>query len=755
MADEIAATDARIDLDVSGMTCAACVRRVERAAARADGVLSASVNLATEKAAIRIANPTPQRIQAVCDAITQAGYPTRFSAGARAVDTDSSLVRDLVLAGSLALPIFVIAMGPMLIPGGMDQMMSWMSMRRWNLLLWCLATAVQFIPGRRFYRHAWSALRAWNPDMNVLVALGTTAAYAYSTVVTWVPWMVPPSAQHVYFESSAVVIAFVLLGKLLEHRSKQRSHDAIAALGKLQPRTARRVGSDGAQDIDINRVAVGDVIEIHAGEAIPLDSTILEGTSYVDESMVTGEPLPRARTIGERVIGGTINGNGMLRARVAAVGQETFLSRITAMVADAQATKPPIQSQVDRVVSFFVPAVLAIACATAVAWLVLGGDERWTEALVHTVAVLIVACPCAMGLATPISMMVGTGRAAELGILFRSGEAFEYLAAIDRIAFDKTGTLTEGKPTRDEIVAIAPWNDGQVLELAVSAALTSQHPVSKALVASLPVIDSNLRSNLRATGSEHIPGSGIIAELSNGSRIHLGSPVWMDRLGFTSAQQRTELDPVLTAGKTVVCVAVDGTIAGWVTVSDRCKREGIDAIAQLSKLGIESWILSGDHPRPVQRLADQLGIPHAEGNLLPDQKADRLRAWEQQGHATAFVGDGINDAPALASARVGVGLGTGTEVAISSADVVLIAGDLVGVPTAVRLARALMRNIRLNLLWAFAYNILLIPIAAGMFVPLNGWSMNPILAALAMSLSSVFVVANALRLRRFERKVDR
>lgn len=751
MADGIAANDVRLDLDVSGMTCAACVRRVERAAGKVDGVLSASVNLATEKAAIQLAHPTPQRIKAVCDAITRAGYPARLSAGACAVDTDSTLVRDLVLAGSFALPIFVISMAPMLIPGGMDTMMSWMSMQRWNLLLWCLATAVQFIPGRRFLRHAWSALRVWSPDMNVLVALGTTAAYAYSTVVTWVPWVVPPSARHVYFESSAVVIAFVLLGKLLEHRSKQRSHDAIAALGKLQPRTARRVGSDGAHHVDINRVVVGDVIEIHAGEAIPLDSIILEGTSYVDESMVTGEPLPRARTIGERVIGGTINGNGMLRARVAAIGQETFLSRITAMVADAQATKPPIQNQVDRVVAVFVPAVLAIACATAVAWLVLGGDERWTEALVHTVAVLIVACPCAMGLATPISMMVGTGRAAELGILFRSGAAFEHLATVDRIAFDKTGTLTEGKPTRDEIVAIAPWNDDQVLELAVSAALTSQHPVSKALVASLPVIDSNLR----ATGSEHIPGSGIIAELSNGSRIHLGSPVWMDRLGFTSAQQRTELEPVLTAGKTAVCVAVDGTIAGWITVSDRCKREGIDAIEQLNKIGIESWILSGDHPGPVQRLADHLGIPHAEGNLLPDQKADRLRAWEQQGHATAFVGDGINDAPALASARVGVGLGTGTEVAISSADVVLIAGDLVGVPTAVRLARALMRNIRLNLLWAFAYNILLIPIAAGIFVPLNGWSMNPMLAALAMSLSSVFVVANALRLRRFERKAER
>lgn len=739
----------RIDFNISGMTCAACVRRVERAASKVDGVISATVNLATEKASVQLSNPSMERIEAVRKAISDAGYPARLASDPSPADSDAGLRRDLTWAWLLALPILMVSMGPMIIPGGMEWMMSRMSMTRWNQVLWFLATAVQFIPGWRFYRHAWASLRSWNPDMNLLVALGTTAAYAYSTVVTWFPSLVPSSARHVYFESSAVVIAFVLLGKVLEHRSKKRSRDAIEALGKLQPRVARRVQPGGTVNVDIHQVAIDDVIEIHAGEAIPIDGVIVDGTSYIDESMVTGEPIPSARKVGDPIIGGTVNENGMLRARVTAIGESTFLSRITAMVVDAQATKPPIQNVVDRVVARFVPAVLAIACATAAAWLLLGGQDRWTHALVHTVAVLIVACPCAMGLATPISTLVGTGRAAELGILFRSGAAFENLASIDRIALDKTGTLTEGKPTRDQVVAIAPWTETQLLDVAGSAARTSQHPVSKALLASHP----HPERLLEVRSSDHVPGSGVVAELSNGSRVHLGSPGWMERLGVVTPDVQAPLESALGLGKTVVCVAVDGAMAGWITISDPCKPEGKDAIEQLTRLGIEPWILSGDHPGPVHRIAQQLGIQHAEGNLLPEQKADHLRDWQRAGHAAAFVGDGINDAPALASARVGMGLGTGTQVAISAADVVLISGNLLGVPTAIRLARALMRNIQLNLLWAFAYNILLIPIAAGLLIPLHGWSLNPMFAAMAMSLSSVFVVFNALRLRAFDRHI--
>jgi Cu+-exporting ATPase len=740
-------TGQRVDFDISGMTCAACVRRVERAASKIEGVLSATVNLATEKASIQFSNPTDDRIEAVRKAISDAGYPTRLTSQEAAPSADLGLGRDLNWAMLLALPILVFSMGPMLIPGGMDWMMSKMSMHRWNQALWFLATAVQLIPGWRFYRHAWSSLRSWNPDMNLLVALGTTAAYGYSTIVTWTPWAVPPSARHVYFESSAAVIAFVLLGKVLEQRSKKHSQSAIQALGQLQPRVARRVQSGSAQTVDIQYVAVGDILEIHAGEAIPIDGVIVDGTSYVDESMVTGEPIPRVRDVGDEIIGGTVNGNGMLRARVTAIGPATFLSRITAMVIDAQTSKPPIQNAVDRVVARFVPAILAIACLTAVAWLLFGGDERWTHALVHTVAVLIVACPCAMGLATPISTLVGTGRAAELGILFRSGEAFENLASIERIAFDKTGTLTEGKPTRDQVTPLAPWTERQLLELAVSAARTSQHPVSKALVASF----SDSDGLLHAHASEHVPGSGVIVDLSNGTRVHLGSPTWLKQLGLVPHDAQEPLATALDSGKTLVCVAIDNALAGWVTISDRCKAEGKGAITQLKHLGIDPWILSGDHPGAVERLAAQLGIEHAQGNLLPEQKADALRAWQHEGVRVAFVGDGINDAPALASAQVGMGIGTGTQVAISAADVVLISGNLNGVSTSVRLARALMRNIRMNLLWAFAYNILLIPVAAGLLVPINGWSLNPMFGAIAMSLSSVLVVFNALRLRSFDR----
>jgi Cu+-exporting ATPase len=743
-------TPKRIDFNISGMTCAACVRRVERAASKVEGVANATVNLATEKASVEFSNPTPDRIAAVRKAILDAGYSATLISEPT-LDSDGGLYRDLIIACSLALPILIVSMGPMLIPGGMEWMMTWMTMDRWNLALWILATVVQFVPGWRFYRHGWTSLRALSPDMNLLVALGTTAAYLYSTVATWFPTWLPDSARHVYFESSAVVIAFVLLGKVLENRSKHRSREAIQALGKLQPRTAHRIQDNRIHDIDIQQISVGDLVEIHAGEAVPIDGVIVEGTSYVDESMITGEPIPRARYIGDKIIGGTINGNGLLRARVVAVGQETLLSRITTMVADAQAAKPPIQLTVDRVVARFVPAVLAIACVTALAWLVFGGEGRWSQAMLHAVAVLIVACPCAMGLATPISMMVGTGRAAELGILFRSGEAFQSLASVNRIAFDKTGTLTNGTPTVGQVVPFGNWSQSDLLLHAVSAARTSQHPVSKAVAASYPPNEPIL--DVRS--SEHIPGSGIIAELISGKRVHLGSLGWMENLGLMNDVSRSQVDALFATGATIVCIAIDNSLAGWITVTDPIKSEGAHAIEQLKSLGLQSSILSGDHPAPVEQAARALDIDSAFGNLLPDQKADLLQAWQRNGFATAFVGDGINDAPALASAQVGVGLGTGTEVAVSAADVVLISGNLLGVPTAIRLARALMRNIRMNLLWAFAYNILLIPVAAGLLVPINGWTLTPMLSAIAMSFSSIFVVGNALRLRRFANRVSK
>jgi Cu+-exporting ATPase len=746
--DDHTTAQKRIDFHVSGMTCAACVRRVERAAAKIDGVAAATVNLATEKASIEFNNPSPDRVAAVRKAISDAGYSATLVSEPVMAD-DAGMVRDLVIACSLALPILVGSMGPMMIPGGMDWMMARLPMDRWNQILWFLATAVQIVPGWRFYRHGWTSLRSLYPDMNLLVAIGTTAAYGYSSIATWFPDRLPLAARHVYFESSAVVIAFVLLGKVLENRSKHRSREAIQALGKLQPRLAHRIQTDGIHDVDIQRIAVGDLLEIYAGESVPMDGVVVDGTSYVDESMVSGEPIPQARKPGDKLIGGTVNGNGMLRVRVVAIGNETLLSRITAMVEDAQAAKPPIQQTVDQVVARFVPAVLAIACVTAMAWLFFGGEDRWSQAMLHSVAVLIVACPCAMGLATPISMMVGTGRAAELGILFRSGEAFQSLADVDRIAFDKTGTLTSGSPKLQQVDPLPPWNESQLGRYAASAAATSQHPVSRAIA------QANLGSEppFDARHSDHFPGSGIVVELDTGVTVHLGSPAWLEHLGFASDATRARQDLLFAGGATVVGIAIDGAVAGWITVADPAKPEGTTAIQQLTRLGLTSWILSGDHPVPVQGIARALGIEHGIGNLLPNQKADQLQAWQREGIATAFVGDGINDAPALASARVGIGLGTGTEIAVSTADVVLISGNLLAVPTAIQLARAVMRNIRMNLAWAFGYNLILIPVAAGLLVPFHGWSLTPVLCALAMSFSSVFVVANALRLRTFSRRL--
>jgi Cu+-exporting ATPase len=586
--------------------------------------------------------------------------------------------------------------------------------------------------------------------MNLLVALGTTAAYLYSTVVTWLPHLLPASARHVYFESSAVVIAFVLLGRVLETRSKQRSRDAISALSNLQPGIAHRVRDNIVEDIDIRNVELEDVVEVYAGESIPLDGTILDGSSYVDESMMTGEPIPVARSIGDTVIGGTVNGNGRLRVQVKAVGEATLLSRITAMVADAQASKPPIQNAVDQVVAWFVPVVLGIAVLTAIGWLIFGGEDRLTYALVHSVSVLIVACPCAMGLATPISMMVGMGRAAELGLLFRSGEALQSLAEIDRMAFDKTGTLTMGAPTVEGIVSLETLTETELLQLAHAVASTSQHPVSKAVVAKATEGANPVTSSLLETAwSEHQPGSGVFAQLADGRTLHLGSLGWMKRLGYITADQEAIFDAKQHVTGTDVFLAVDGNVQGWISVSDPCKPEGNASISQLSRLGIDTWILSGDRDLTVQRVAASMGVLHAKGNLMPEQKAEQIQRWEREGHRTAFVGDGINDAPALAAARVGVAIGTGTEVAISAADVILISGNLLGVPTAVRLSRSLLSNIKMNLIWAFGYNVVLIPIAAGLLVPWNGWSLTPMFAALAMSFSSVFVVLNALRLRHF------
>ncbi len=750
----------RVDYSIAGMTCAACVRRVERAATNVEGVQSASVNLATERATVSFNELSPERLESVRQAIERAGYPARaltHAAFEHATlnDLDStepttgrelaSLKRSTLWAFALALPIFIVSMGPMLVPGGMDWMMTWMTMDQWNMLLWLLATPVQFGPGWRFYRHAYASLRSASPDMNLLVALGSTAAYAYSTVVTWFPSSLPIQARHVYFESSAVVIAFVLLGKTLESISKGRTRDVLNSLVKLQPRTAHRVSGNAVEVVAIEKLQVGDLIEIHSGESIPIDGTVELGESFVDESLVTGEPIPVSKAPGEPVIGGTVNQHGLLRVRVTAIGSSTFLSRIATMVQDAQANKPPIQHMVDGVVAWFAPVILVIAAVTAVTWWWMGGESRIAMALVHSVSVLIVACPCAMGLATPISMMVGTGRGAELGILFRSGESLQQLESVRRIVLDKTGTLTLGRPDVEAIESLGSYSDHELHRMAASASRTSQHPISQAIVTAWSS-DENL---LGANDSKTVPGSGIECTLDNGRLLRIGSLTWMKRLGIASPSETQRIEQWLKKGKSIACIGIDERLEGVIAVSDPIKSESAAALARLHELGLECWILSGDNTATVRGLAKALDLDGYEAEMLPETKENRIREWQRNGIAIAFVGDGINDAPALAAAEVGIAIGTGTEVAVSAADVVLISGHLYGIPNAILLARALMRNIRQNLLWAFGYNVLLIPIAAGALVPVTGWYLTPMMAAIAMSGSSLFVVFNALRLRWF------
>lgn len=759
----------KLELSVHGMTCAACVGRVERALKKVPGVRSANVNLATERANVELENYSDKSIADVTRAIRDSGYEAQIISNTSDVrNTDhsnSSSTADRInlwIAWGFAVPIFAISMGPMLVPSLMSLMMRWMPMAHWNLFLWFLATPVQFIPGLKFYKHAYSSIRQRSPDMNFLVATGTTAAYGFSSLVTFFPDWLSDEANHVYFESSAVVIAFVLLGKYLEERSKRETRDALQALVRLQPRIAHRLSSTPSpkalplafptmEDTDVNQLRLGDIIQVRPGESIPIDATVESGTSFVDESMITGEPIPVAKSYSMPVIGGTVNGNGTLIARVTAIGNETVLARITSLVMEAQSSKPPIQLTVDRVVNWFAPAVLVIALLTAIGWFLGSAEHRVENALVHSVAVLIVACPCAMGLATPISMMVGSGRGAELGLLFRSGTSLQNLSSVQIALFDKTGTLTQGHPKLTDLKILDNHSAEPILELASLAAQSSDHPISKAIVAA-----ANERSNTHPQNekwivleSHAVPGRGVEAKLTDERTVFLGSYPWMMELRKNSPESDRLNNDIQIQGKSCSWVAIDARILGVLLVSDPIKPEAKEAIQRIVRLGIAPSIVSGDHRAAVQHVASYLGIHDWFAETMPSQKSDLIKALQATGKQVAFIGDGINDAPAIASANVGIAIGTGTEVAASAADIVLISGNLNLVPTAIRLAQAVLTNIHQNLFWAFAYNIILIPVAAGILTPFTGWSLTPMLAAAAMSLSSIFVVSNAWRLHRF------
>ncbi len=746
-----------VEFQVRGMTCAACVGRVERAIAKIPDVLQASVNLATERATVRFDPKSPESTAATIDqiqtSIENSGYavtrllPTR-PPDALPTDPESiSLGRDFWISLLFATPVFLLSMLPMLSSRLMESMMRSMSMPQWNWVLWALASVVQFWPGRRFYRNAYHSIKDLSPDMNVLVVMGTTAAYGVSSLITFFPNWLGRHQQHVYFESSAVVICLVLLGKYLEARSKQSTRESLYGLAKLQPQDAQRVVDQHTQRVAISEISLGDRLAVYEGQAIPLDGVIETGSSFVQEGMVTGEPIPKEKTIGDRVIGGTINGNGQLTIRVTAIGKDTFLSRMMAMVIDAQAHKPPIQTTLDRIIRIFAPSVLLMAIATGLGWWLLSSESAFEKALVHAVAVLVVACPCALGLASPMSMMVGSGRAAELGILFRSHEAIQKLARVDSVVFDKTGTLTLGAPLLKGVWPIATshpsQSEAEILGLARMAAQSSNHPISIAIrEAAL-----EFRPKGFAIESQAVPGKGVRVKLSDRRELALGSYSWMEQQGLTNLESDQLHRELSAQALSVSWLAQGKEILGALGVHDPLKPQSESTIAALSKLGLRTTILSGDQSTAVRTVAQTLHVERWHAEQTPEEKGEKIQLYRDGGETVAFVGDGINDAPALASADVGIAMGNGSQIAISTADVVLASGFVPQVPLAIGLARSVMRNIHQNLFWAFGYNLILLPLAAGWLSPWTNWTFSPMLAALAMGLSSLLVVGNSLRLR--------
>ena len=739
------------DLGVEGMTCASCVGRVEKALAGVPGVIAASVNLATERATIRVLDKSPALTAAIEAAVRRAGYEPRAVMGegadksaARAAE-QGRLRRDFLIAAALTLPIFVLEMGRHLIPG----LHMWLGMTVGDTPLYIfyflLATSVQFGPGLRFYRKGFPALWHFSPDMNSLVVVGSTAAWAYSVVATFAPSLLPEGTANVYFEASSVIVTLILMGRYLEAKAKGRTSQAIGRLVGLQAKSARVVRGTEVVEVMLEAVRPGDVIQIRPGDRLPVDGTVLTGTSYVDEAMISGEPVPVLKEAGLAVTGGTVNTTGAFTYRAEKVGADMMLSRITRMVESAQGAKLPIQAVVDQVTAWFVPAVMVAAALTFAVWLIWGPQPALSFALVNAVAVLIIACPCAMGLATPTSIMVGTGRAAELGVLFRNGEALQSLTSVTLVALDKTGTLTEGRPLLTDLILAEGFSRAGVLALVAAAEAGSEHPVAAAIVTAAKAESLVLAA---VTEFDAIPGFGIRATV-RGQRVEVGADRFMGQVGVDISAFDASATDLATRARTPLYAAIDGKLAALIAVADPIKPTTAAAIAALHRLGLKVAMITGYNRRTAEAIAAELGIDEVVSEVLPEGKVAAVKKLRQGGRKVAFVGDGINDAPALAEADVGLAVGTGTDVAIETADVVLMGGDLTGVAKALGISQATMRNIRQNLFWAFAYNVALIPVAAGALYPINGTLLSPMLAAGAMAASSVFVLSNALRLKRF------
>lgn len=743
-------------LSIGGMTCASCSSRVERALNKLPGVVEANVNLATEQARVRYLADSLS-VADLRAAVEKAGYSVESKASE---DASSSFIdqneqrrereladarSNVIIAMIFALPIFMLEMVPMLIPGGMAWREQLVHMETFIYLSFVLATVVQFGPGWRFFTTGWAALRAGSPDMNSLVMIGTSAAYGYSLVATFVPQWLPAGTVHVYYEASATIITLVLLGKYMEMRTKGRTSAAIKSLLNLQAKVARVIRDEQVIEIPAEDVQRGDILLVRPGDKIPVDGEVTSGESYVDEAMITGEPIPVHKSSGDEVVGGTINKTGSFRFVATKIGRDTVLAQIIKLVEEAQGSKVPIQALADKVVAVFVPVVLVIAAVTWGVWMLYGPEPALTFALVKAVAVLVIACPCAMGLATPTSIMVGSGKAAEMGVLFRKGEALQTLQSADIIAFDKTGTLTKGHPELTALETLDSYNRDELLRLVASVEQNSEHPIAQAIVEAAQQQGLTLGevSNFNA-----VPGFGVSAEV-DGQRLHIGADRYMTQLELDLSPLQSQANSLADQGMTPLFAAVDGKLAAVIAVTDPIKAGSAQALERLRDMGMRIAMITGDNRRTAHAIAAQLGIDEVLAEVLPDGKVAAVKELQASGGKVAFVGDGINDAPALAQADTGLAIGTGTDVAIESADVVLMSGDLRGIPNAWALSRATLNNVKQNLFWAFIYNTLLIPVAAGVLYPAFGITLSPILAAAAMGFSSIFVLTNALRLRRF------
>jgi len=730
------------------MTCAACVARVERTLKKLPGVHDATVNLATENATVEF-EPNRISLDNIRSAVKNAGYePIVVDEGSPALmdgrlTEEESLSRDLRVAALFTIPLFILTMGPMVIPGMHTAMLRLLPEAVWRWLELLLATPVVFGAGRRFHKLAWAELRHLNPGMNTLVMMGSSAAYFYSLLALVAPQIFPAGTANLYFEAAAVIITLILLGRYWEAKAKGRTSEAIGKLIQLQPKTAQVMRQGETLEIDVGQVITGDLVQVRPGERIPVDGIVTEGGSWVDESMITGEPEPVQKTAGDAVVGATVNKTGAFQFRATHVGAETVLAQIVRMVEEAQAGKPPIQRVADRIASIFVPVVLLLATVTFIVWLFVGPAPPLSFAFVAAVSVLLIACPCAMGLATPTAIMVGTGRAAEMGTLFRRGTSLELLARVDTVVLDKTGTLTKGRPELTDLETFDIQQD-EALTLIAAAEESSEHPIARAIVDGAR--DRGLEPT-KPTSFNARPGYGIESTVL-GRKVQVGAARYMRLLGIETVAAEALIQALSEQGKTPILAAIDGSLVAVLAVSDSLKEGSRLAVQQLHSLGLKVAMITGDHQRTAAAIAKQVGIDMVLAEVLPDQKAEEVRRLQGEGQSVAFVGDGINDAPALAQADVGIAIGTGTDIAIESGDVILMSGDLRGIANAIRLARRTLRTIHGNFFWAYAYNIALIPVAAGVLYPVFGVLLNPMLAAGAMSLSSIFVVTNSLRLRK-------